>query len=106
MLNPIVVLNHRNPAEWERSWVWVGANRVWCARQLGWAHVPALVTGECRFPCTQVEWSRIQEHTCDGQFYIDRNGWLKLRGMTDFKKGEMPDAARRQGVGVDVSAVR
>jgi len=81
---------------WERNWVWVGANRVWAARQLSWDTIPALVTGVCRHPSTiEVEWDRIQDYTLDGEFYLDRNGWLKLRGMTDFKKGEFPHADRR-----------
>lgn len=95
MLNPIVILNHRDSAEWEGNWVWVGANRVWVARQLGWTQIPALVTGTCSHPSTEVEWDRIQEFTCDGEFYLDNLGWLRLRGMTDFKKGEFPDARCR-----------
>ena len=90
LFHPIVILNHRDPTQWEPSWVWVGANRVWAARQLGWTHVRALVTGHCPHPSVEVPWERIQDYTVDGEFYVDRNGWLKLRGMTDFKKGEFP----------------
>lgn len=106
MLNPIVILNHRDPACWERSWVWVGANRVWAARQLRWYTIPALITGECEHPSIEVEWDRIQEYTVDGEFYLDRMGWLKLRGMTDFKKGELPNARSRQGLGTDIRDFR
>jgi hypothetical protein len=105
ILNPIVILNHRDPTQWERNAVWVGNNRVWAAKQLGWTTIRALVTGECRAPATEVAWEDIQSYTGDGEFFIDRMGWLKLRGMTDFKLGEFPEDSR-EGVGLHVRDFR
>lgn len=46
MRNPVIVWNH-HPLRGTKQPEWLlraGSNRVWCAEQLGWTHVPALVT--------------------------------------------------------------
>jgi hypothetical protein len=44
--NPVIVWNH-HPLRGRKQPTWLlraGSNRVWCAEQLGWATVPAIVS--------------------------------------------------------------
>ena len=46
LLNPVIVWNH-HPMRGGKQPEWLlraGSNRVWCAEQLGWTHVPAVVS--------------------------------------------------------------
>jgi len=44
--NPVIVWNH-HPLRGRKQPYWLlraGSNRIWCAEQLGWTHVPAIVS--------------------------------------------------------------
>lgn len=46
LLNPVIVWNH-HPLRGKKQPYWLlraGSNRVWCAEQLGWHYVPAIVS--------------------------------------------------------------
>jgi hypothetical protein len=102
MVNPLIVLNHRGPGYHPYA-VSTGVNRLWCARQLGWQTVPALVTGPepQGIACDSVTWEQAKACFPDGQLYLSDTGNPRIAGYSNFLKGEFPDARGRKGVGQD-----
>lgn len=99
LINPLIVLNHRPKNEYLERYVMTGVNRLWCVRQLGWETVPAIVTGRIDVEDTVlVEWSDIGLYFPDGEVYLGNQG-PRIRGYSNFLKGEFPHAHSRQGVG-------
>lgn len=92
LINPLIVLNHRGEG-YQPRYVMTGNNRLWAVRTLGWDTVPAIVTGECEYACEPVAWEDIGDYFPDGEVYLGNHG-PRLRGFSDFTKGEMPCGRR------------
>lgn len=84
--NPVIVWNH-HPMRGGKQPTWLlraGSNRVWCAEQLDWSHVPAIVStvpGETP-PCNAVRITpdEIQEFFVDGgNIWANEHGFGLLR---------------------------
>lgn len=89
LINPLIVLNHRDPERFKRDWVMTGRNRLFVVKELGWETVPAIVTGDCQYKAFPVPWSYIGEYFRDGEVYFGHSG-PRLRAVARFEKGEMP----------------
>ena len=84
--NPVIVWNH-HPLRGSKQPTWLlraGSNRVWCAEQLGWTHVPAIVStvpGEA--PPAQnyrIEPDAVQSYFVDGgNIWANEHGFGLLR---------------------------
>lgn len=82
LVNPLIVLNHRPLNEASPNWLMVGTNRLWAVRSLGWTTVPAVVTGDCRYPCSEVPtWEELGKLFKDGLPYLSGFG-IALVGTT------------------------
>jgi len=89
LINPLIVLNHRTDS-YKRRYVMTGNNKLWAVRTLGWETVPAIVTGDCEFECEPVDWDYILDYFPDAtEVYLGNHG-PRLRGWSDFTKGEYP----------------
>jgi ParB-like nuclease family protein len=105
LVNPLIVLNHRDPKSFVPRTVMTGTNRLWCVRQLGWEIVPALVQGPVDDvwhligPVPVRDIRHAQQFFSDGELYMSASGNLRLRGFSNFVKGEFPNVGRGQGMG-------
>jgi hypothetical protein len=96
LINPLIILNHRDPSQYKARYVMTGTNRLWCVKQLGWKTVPAIVTGDCDVPATRVEWEHIDDYFPDGEVYLGSQG-PRIRGYSNFLLGEFPCSAGKFG---------
>lgn len=85
-LNPVIVWNHHPLRGKKQPW-WLlraGSNRVWCAEQLGWDAVPAIVTADPKEPLP--------------------NNWPKFKIRPDELQEAFPDGgnvwANEHGIGL------
>jgi hypothetical protein len=84
--NPVIVWNH-HPLRGRKQPYWLlraGSNRVWCAEQLEWTHVPAIVStapGEPEPRGAVRIWPKdLQEHFPDGgNIWANEHGFGLLR---------------------------
>jgi hypothetical protein len=112
LINPLIVLNHRDPAAFVPRTVMTGTNRLWAVRQLGWRTVQALVTGRVddvlQFvtPVPLRNLQDAQRFFKDGELYMSASGNPRIRGFANFTRGEFPDVRGRQGLGQDCPTVR
>lgn len=93
LINPLILLNHRPVEQYESMWLKTGNNRMWAIRELGWTHVPAIVTGECPFePKEKVEPEDLPKYFRDGYPIIrDRHeGTIIMRGNALPEEMEYP----------------
>ena len=93
LVNPLIILNHRDPARYKERWLKTGNNRYWAIKNLGWTHVPCLVTGHCDHPSTKVTFDEAQELIKDGTLiYIveAHGGILQLEGVCKPESYEYP----------------
>ena len=69
-----------------------GFNRVWCIKQLKWETVPAIVTGkpDLHIEYHDVRWEEMDDYFKDGEIFLGPHG-PRIRGYSDFTKGEMPE---------------
>lgn len=79
MVNPLILLNH-NREGMQDKWLKVGNNRMWAILQLGWKHVPVVITGaEPPYPCEKVEIEDLPKYFRDGFPVVTEQG-LKMAG--------------------------
>jgi len=91
LANPLIVLNHRDPQQWEHHWLMTGTNRHWAINFLGWKTVPCIVTGECEFePKQLVRLDELQSYFKDGEVYLADTG-PRLRDVCLPEKYEYPN---------------
>ena len=97
--NPVIVWNH-HPLRGSKQPTWLlraGSNRVWCAEQLGWTHVPAIVSLDPRdqirsgigclhaekllgMPATLIRPDAVQSYFVDGgNIWANEHGFGLLR---------------------------
>ena len=94
LVNPLIVLNHRDPTRYKERWLKTGNNRLWALKQLGWTHAPVLITGHCDYPCTQVTFEEAQEYIKDGELEMVEEAFgavLQLRNVCKPENYEYPD---------------
>jgi hypothetical protein len=88
LVNPLILLNHRNPKNYKERWLKTGNNRFWCLQVLGWTHVPVIITGSCDHPCIKVTLEEAQTYCKDGHIvYIAEHHGDVLK-MADHCKPE------------------
>lgn len=96
MVNPLILLNHRPIERYKPMWLKCGNNRMWAIRELGWSHVPVIITGECPYePKEKVEPENIQNYFKDGYAIIDETkmggvGSIYMRGNALPEEMEYP----------------
>jgi len=71
LVNPLIILNHRDPARYKERWLKTGNNRLWALKHLGWTHAPCLVTGHCDHPSKKVTFEEAQGYCKDGTLSYD-----------------------------------
>ena len=92
LVNPLIVLNHRDPKNYEHHWLMTGTNRLWAVQHLGWERVPVIVTGECEFePKVKVDPKDLQSYFKDGEVYLGTWG-PRLRNVCKPEDYEYPTA--------------
>ena len=102
LLNPLIVLNHRNKRKYKDPWILTGLNRLNAVRRLGWETVPCIVTGECPYDKIAVHPEELHHYFRDGSVSYEY-GWPMLVGACKFRQGEWPDMEGRSppyGVGL------
>lgn len=67
LVNPLIVLNHRDPQRYKERWLKTGNNRLWALKNLGWTHAPCLVTGICDHPAKKVNLQEANSYIKDGE---------------------------------------
>lgn len=91
LINPLIVLNHRDPSAWEHHWLMTGTNRHWALQYLGWEYAPAIVTGEHDgYGVELVSPSEIGKYFRDGEIYFGTTG-PRLRNVAKPEDYEYPD---------------
>lgn len=94
LVNPLIILNHRDPEHYKERWLKTGNNRFWALKHLGWTHAPAIITGSCEYPCTKVTFEEAQSYFKDGHLvYLEEayGGVLQLEGVCRPEKYEYPE---------------
>jgi len=90
LVNPLIVLNHRDPLHFKKNWLMVGTNRHWAVTTLGWETAPCLVTGDCPHePKVRVTWDTIQDYYPDGRIVPGTHG-PAMEGNSLPHLGQMP----------------
>lgn len=95
LVNPLIILNHRDPARYKERWLKTGNNRLWALQQLGWTHAPAIVTGKCDHPCTEITLEEANEYCKDGDLvYLEEahGGVLQMQNVCKPENYEYPNA--------------
>ena len=94
LVNPLIVLNHRDPARYQPNWLKTGNNRLWALKYLGWTHAPCIVTGDCNIePKIKVTLDEAKAYFKDGQLEMvtEIHGTvLQLRGVCKPENYEYP----------------
>ena len=93
LANPLIILNHRDPARYKERWLKTGNNRLWALMHLGWTHAPALVTGHCDHPCIKVTFEEAQSYIKDGRLSYDieaHGGVLQMKDVCLPEQYEYP----------------
>lgn len=92
LLNPLIILNHPDRMRYEKQgdrWIRTGRNRLDAITQLGWTHVPAIVTGECPYECERVHPEDVQAYFREGEIIFDEVGPRLIRATRLKKVHEM-----------------
>jgi hypothetical protein len=93
LVNPLIILNHRDPAHYKERWLKTGNNRLWALRHLGWKSAPAVVTGKCEFPSNRISFKEAQDLFKDGSLSYDveiHGGILQMRNVCKPEDYEYP----------------
>lgn len=94
LVNPLIILNHRDPVQYKERWLKTGNNRYWALLHLGWTHAPAFVTGRCEHPCIKVTLEEAQQYVGDGRLvYLDEayGGVLQMQDVCRPELYEYPN---------------
>lgn len=76
LLNPLVILNNRDPERYETFWLKIGNNRMWAILELGWDTVPCIILGECEYePKEFVTLETLPTYFRDGYPVIEDRPW-------------------------------
>ena len=95
LVNPLIILNHRDPERYKERWLKTGNNRLWALKHLGWTHVPVIITGKCDYPCTKVTLEEANEYCKDGDLvYLEEahGGILQMQNVCKPEDYEYPNA--------------
>lgn len=82
--NPVIVWNHHEHRLTGKQPAWMlraGSNRVWCAEQLGWTHVPAVVSTVKGEVPPAVSFHRISPLTVQDYFPDGGRIWANEHGF-------------------------
>ncbi len=93
LVNPLIILNHRDPARYKERSLKTGNNRLWALKHLGWTHAPCVVTGECEFPSQKVTFEEAQGLFKDGILSYDveaHGGVLQMKEVCKPEDYEYP----------------
>ena len=75
LINPLILLNHRDPNRYKERWLKVGNNRMWAIKELGWKKVPVIITGDCPHePKEKVDPDKLESYFRDGYPVIKEEG--------------------------------
>lgn len=94
LVNPLIVLNHRDPKRYKTNWLKTGNNRLWALKYLGWETAPCVVTGSCEFPSKKVSFEEAQALFKDGTLSYDieaHGGVLQMRNVCKPEDYEYPN---------------
>lgn len=98
LVNPLIVLNHRDPRRYKLMWLKTGNNRLWALKHLGWATAPCIVTGTCdHLPKTRVTFDEAKTYFKDGELEIahELHGTvLQLKDVCRPENYEYPNEAK------------
>ena len=94
LVNPLILLNHRDPTRYKERWLKTGNNRLWALKHLGWTHVPVIITGKCDYPCKKVTLEEAATYFKDGELRYEIEafgGVLLLRDVCKPEDYEYPN---------------
>ena len=100
LVNPLIILNHRDPERYKERWLKTGNNRFWALKHLGWTHVPAIVTGKCDHPCVKVTLEEAKQYCKDGDLvYVEEahGGVLQMQNVCKPEDYEYPIRIEKNG---------
>jgi len=94
LVNPLIVLNHRDRTKYKERWLKIGNNRYWALRELNWEYAPVIITGTCPIePKQKLTFEEAKQYFKDGELWYDtETGYetLRLRKVSDPAKYEYP----------------
>jgi len=88
LVNPLIILNHRDPERYKARWLKTGNNRLWALKHLGWTHAPCIVTGHCNYPAMKVTFEEASAYFKDGRLSYDLEAHGAVLQMKDVCKPE------------------
>lgn len=95
LVNPLIILNHRDPVRYKSRWLKTGNNRLWALKHLGWTHAPCIVTGTCEFePKLKLSFDEAKSYFRDGELEMVDEAYgtvLQLRNVCKPENYEYPD---------------
>ena len=89
LVNPLIVLNHRDPKRYKERYLKTGNNRFWALKHLGWTHAPVIITGSCEYPCTKVTLEEAQQYVGDGRLVYLEEAYGGVLQMQDVCRPEL-----------------
>lgn len=87
LVNPLIILNHRGEG-YTTKYLKTGNNRLWALKELGWTHVPCIVTGSCDHPCIKVTLKEAESYFKDGRLVCKNTSLGKSLVLRDVCKPE------------------